>query len=315
MIEILTGSNNFALRAELRRLVDAFVAGHGDMALEKLDGEEAGFERMQEALQSLPFLASRKLVVLEAPGANKQFTEEAGRLLDELPETTDLIIVEPKLDKRLAYYKLLKKQLGFREFGELDERGLTAWLIDKAREKNVKLSPADARYIVERAGANQQALAGEIEKLTLYAGGGASGKPAIIDRPAIEALVPATPQSTIFQMLEAAFAGNTRRALQLYAEQRALKVEPQKIIAMLSWQLHVIALVKAAGPGRTPDQIARDAKIKPYTVGKSAGIARKLTIARVKRLVADLTTIDHRLKRESLDADDVLTEYIISLAG
>jgi DNA polymerase-3 subunit delta len=306
VITILSGTNNFLLRTELRRLVTSFEAEYGDMGLERLDGEDASYERMQEALQSLPFLVDKKLVVLQAPGTNKQFAEHAKDLLDELPETTDLIIVEPKLDKRSAYYKYLKKQPGYTEFNELDEMGLSKWLVALAREKQAQLSLADAKYLVERVGGNQQVLASEVEKLSLYHPD--------ISRTDINALTVATPQSTIFQLLEAAFAGNTRQALALYGEQRALKVEPQQIIAMLAWQLHVLALVKAAGSSASPDTIARDAKMSPYVVRKSAGIARKLTIARTRQLIGGLVTIDERLKRESLNADDVLLEYLVSLS-
>jgi DNA polymerase-3 subunit delta len=317
MITILTGSNSYLLREALRRLVATFVseqgyedAGSADMALERLDGEDASYERLQEALQSLPFLVSRKLVVLQAPSCNKQFTENADTLLKELPETTDLIIVELKLDKRLGYYKLLKKQKGFQEFTELDENGLAKWLVGLAKDKGIALMSADARYLVERVGANQQTLASEIEKLSLYV---SKDKPDVT-RTIINQLTVETPQSTIFQLLEAAFGGNTRRALELYGEQRALKVEPQQIIAMLAWQLHVLALVKAAGSSVSADVIARDAKLNPYVVRKSAGIARKLTIARTRQLIGDLLTIDERLKRESLNADDVLLNYFINLA-
>ncbi|HSH17994.1 MAG TPA: DNA polymerase III subunit delta [Candidatus Saccharimonadales bacterium] len=307
MITILTGTNSFLLKRELKRLVDAFVTEHTDIAglgVERLDGEEASFEQMQEALQSLPFLASRKMVVLRSPGSNKQFTEKAEMLLKELPDTTDLIIVEPKLDKRSSYYKFLKKQKGFQEFGDLDERGLANWLVNAAKERGASLSIGDASYLISRAGTNQQALSGEIEKLALHTD--------TIDRKTIEALVPATPQSTIFQLLEAAFAGNTKRVLELYGEQRALKVEPQQIIAMLAWQLHVLALVKTA-KDKTPDEIAREAKISPYVVRKSDGLARRLSGADTRRLVADLLEIDQRLKREALNADDALLNYFITI--
>src|SRR3546814_19438404 len=63
-----------------------------------------------------------------------------------------------------------------------------------------------------------------------------------------------TPQSTIFELLDAALSGNTRRALELYEEQRSMKVEPQQIIAMLAWQLHVLAVVKAAGERRSEER-------------------------------------------------------------
>jgi DNA polymerase-3 subunit delta len=305
VIAILTGSNSFGLRAELQKLVRSFVEEHGDMALERLDGEEAEFERIQEALQSLPFLASKKMVVLQSASANKQFVEKAENLLQELPESTDLIIVEPKLDKRSAYYKFLKKQKGYTEFNELDEHGLARWLTGLAKEKGSALSTSDASYLISRVGSNQQTLASELEKLSLY-----TDK---IDRATIDELTAATPQSTIFQLLEAAFAGNTKRALELYAEQRALKVEPQQIIAMLTWQLHVLALLKTA-QNKTPDEIARDAKISPYVVRKSASVARSLSLAQTKRLVGDLLIIDERLKSESLNADDILLNYLTTIS-
>lgn len=293
------------MRTQLRKLVNAFVSEYGDIGLERVDGEDASFERIQEALQSLPFLADKKMVVLQAPSANKQFAEKAESLLAELPETTELIIVEPKLDKRSSYYKLLKKQKGYQEFTELDERGLASWLVGEAKQRGASLSMGDAQFLISRVGTNQQMLSNEIEKLALR-----SDK---ITRQTIEELSPATPQSTIFQLLEAAFAGNTKRALDLYAEQRALKVEPQQIIAMLAWQLHVLALIKTAGD-KTPDEIAHEAKISPYVVRKSAGIARKLSTPETKRLVSDLLTIDERSKREPINVDDALLNYLMTIA-
>lgn len=305
MIVTLTGANGFLLQRELRRLIDVFVAEHTDMGLERLDGDEAEYDRLREALESLPFLAARKMVVLRGPGGNKQFVEHAESLLKELPETTDLVIVEPKLDKRSSYYKLLKKVTDFRECSELDENDLARWLVDMAKERGGSLSLVDARFLVAREGVNQQNLANELEKLLLY-------KPDIT-RQTIELLTEPTPQSTIFELLETAFAGNGKRALELYQEQRAQKVEPQQIIAMLAWQLHVLALVKTAGE-RTPDGIAKAARMSPFVVKKSAGIARKLTAGELKRLVADLLAIDVRLKRESLDADEALQNYLIQIA-
>jgi DNA polymerase-3 subunit delta len=317
-IVVLSGVNSYALRRELRRRVDAFVREQGDMAdmaLERLDGEEASYDRLVEAMTSLPFLASSKMVVLSSPGANKQFMENISSLVGEVPDTTDLIIVEPKLDKRSAYYKFLRKQRGFMEFPELDENGLAAWLIKAAKEDQAKISSSDARYLISRVGANQQLLASELEKLILYAMPSDATKQFTIDRAAIDAVTTATPQSKIFDLLDAAFAGNVKRALQLYEEQRTLKVEPQQIIAMLAWQLHVIALVKAGSSSRNPDTIAKDAKMSPFVVRKSAAVAGRLTGGEIKKLVRDLLTIDARLKRESLNADDALQEYIISLAA
>lgn len=305
MIITLTGENTFGLQAELNKLVAAFVAEHGDLALERLDGEEAELNRIREALTSLPFLASRKLVVLRRPGAGKQFAEEAATLLAGVPETTDIIIVEPKLDKRLSYYKFLKKSTDFREYPPLDIGGLAHWLNTLAKEQGGTLSSGDARYLVERVGTNQQLLANELEKLLIF-------NP-VITRSSIDTMTEATPQSSIFTLLEAAFAGRQHEALALYRDQRAQKVEPPQIIAMLAWQLHVLALIKTANE-RSADAIAAEAKLSPFVVRKSQSIARKVSLGRLKTLVADLLTIDARSKRQSLDIDEALQNYLLNLS-
>ncbi len=149
-------------------------------------------------------------------------------------------------------------------------------------------------------------LSSELEKLLIY-------NPKIT-RGTIELLTEASPQSTIFELLEAAFAGNTKKAMQLYAEQRALKVEAPQIIAMLTWQLHILAIVKTAGE-RSVDEIARDAKINPFVVRKSQGIARKVKILDLRSWIADLLDIDLKSKRTKLDIDDALQNYILKLAS
>ena len=305
MIITLTGENAFGLQRELSRLVDEFVAEHSDLALERVDGEEVEFARLQEALTSLPFLASKKMVVLRKPSANKQFPEEAEKLLSDVPETTEVIIVEPKLDKRLSYYKFLKKSTDFQEYKELDVYGMAQWLAGEAKTQGGSLNVRDSQYLVERVGLNQQLLGNELEKLVLY-------NPAVT-RETIDLLTEATPQSTIFQLLEAAFGGNAKKTLELYQEQRVLKVETPQIIAMLAWQLHVLALIKTAGD-RSADTIAAEAKLSPFVVRKSQGIARNLSSTELKTLVKDLLTIDARTKRENLDADEALQNYLLGIA-
>ncbi|MDB5184828.1 MAG: polymerase subunit delta [Candidatus Saccharibacteria bacterium] len=305
MIITLTGANSFLLSRELRKLVDGFVAEQGDLALERIDGEEAELARVREAVTSLPFLASKKMVVLRAPSINKLFIEQAEQILGEVYDTTDLVIVEPKLDKRGSYFKYLKSATDFREFIEMDSNGLAAWLVRTAKDQQGSISSNDARYLIERVGTNQQNLSNELNKLLL--------RSEQVTRQTIDELTDLTPQSTIFQLLESAFAGNSRRAAQLYAEQRALKVEPQQIVAMLAWQLHILAIIKTAG-SRSPAEIAKDAKLSPYVIQKSANIVRYLSMAELKGLISGLLDIDAKSKRTALDVDEALQNYLLRLA-
>ncbi|CAN5611733.1 DNA polymerase III subunit delta [soil metagenome] len=306
MVITLTGKNTFLLRAELDMLVSDFVAEYTDMGLERLDGEEIEYDRIREAVESLPFLASKKMVVLRSPSAQKKFIEEIDSLLEGVPETTDLIIVEPKLDKRLSYYKTLKKGTEYREFNELDEIKLVNWLVESARSEGGNISRSDASFLVRRLGTNQQLLRSELTKLLLYA--------PKITKQTIELLTETTPQSSIFDLLDAALAGKTAHALNIYEDQRKQKVEPLAIMGLLGWQLHVLAVIKTAGE-RTPDEIASEAKLSPYVVRKSSGLARSMTLAELKELIAEAHQLDIRLKSESIDADEAMRLLIIRLGN
>jgi len=305
MIVTLTGANSFLREETLRQLVTAFIATHGDLALERIDGEEVEFSQLRQALTGLPFLANKKMVLIRSPSANKLFAEKFEQLFLEIPDTTDVIMVEPKLDKRSRYYKFLQRATDFRDYAELDHNGLITWLRARASQQGGSLSAADARYLIERVGLYQQQLASDLDKLLLY-------NPTI-SRSTIELLTDPTPQSTIFQLLESAFAGNPRRVIALYREQRDLKIEPTQIIALLVWQLHILCIIKTAGT-RDPSFIAREAKLNPYVVNKSLSIARSLSLQRLKGLVADLLRIDSRSKLEPIDSDEALQLYLLNIA-
>lgn len=303
MTHVLTGANSFALHAELTKIVQSFTQKHGDMAYEQLDGEEVSYERISEAVQSLPFLASKKLVVLHAPGANKQFIEQAETLLADIPEITDIVIVEPRLDKRTAYYKWLKKNTEFQEYNELDARGLAPWVVQFTKEQGNEVTLSDAAYLIDRVGASQQLLSNEIRKLAL------SGTK--ITRDIIDQMTEPTPQSKIFDLLDAAFSGQTKKALRLYEEQRGMRVEPQEILAMIGWQLRQVALAKTAG---SKHDLVKEGKVSPYSANKAKAIASRLTLPKLKKLVYDIMRLDAHSKRQPIDLDEALQAYILQIA-
>lgn len=304
MIMVLTGNNDFARAVELKKLTAAFTKEYGDFGLEKIEAGEVELGRLLESVASLPFLAPRRMIILSEPTANKSIGEHIDELLDATSDTTDLIIVEPKFDKRSVLYKTLKKKTDFREFNELDERQLAEWLSKEARARGGELKLADAAYIVQRAGTNQLGLSNELDKLMSY-------EPSIT-REVIDALTETLPQGSVFDLIEAAFNGNTKRAMELYKEQRKLRVEPQAIMGMIAWQVHIIAVVKA-NEKLGASGIAQAAKINPYVVNKTMNLTRKLTQKQMKDLVRRTLELDVRLKSEMIDADDAVQHFLITL--
>lgn len=300
----LTGSNFYLLKKRLDELTAKFVKEHGELALERIDAEEAESQAILDAAQSLPFLASRKMVVIRNIGANKAASGQIEQIIDSAGDSTDLIFYEPSPDKRTAYFKVLKDQTQLEEFNDLDAHSLAGWLVQEAKNQGGQLSQTDANYLVERVGASQEQLAHELQKLIIY-------EPRIT-RANIDLLTVKTPQSKVFDLLDAAFGGDKKRALELYAEQRAQKVEPQAIMAMMAWQLKLLALAKT-GEGKSSQQIAKDASLSPYPVQKAQNLARKIDDKKLADMVAGALEIDEKGKSTGIDLDEALKAYIVTL--
>lgn len=302
MLRVFTGDNDFAIKRAVRSLIDEFVAAHGNLALERFDSEESTVGQIIDAIMSMPFLASNKMVVV----SGAPIKDVVEQLLEiEIPESTEVILVTNKLDKRASYYKKISKLPGFKSFDAKSVTNLPGWVSERVQLAGGKISAADARFLVEYAGSNQLNLQNEIEKLVLY--------DEKVTRSNIEELCDPSPQSTVFQLVDAVFAGNYKKAEKMYFEQRAQKVEPYAIMGMLAWQLHILALVKAAG-AKSADVIAREAKLSPYVVKKTQGTARRLTMAQVRQFVADARDLDIALKSQPINADDAMTTYLLKLA-
>jgi DNA polymerase III delta subunit len=304
VITALIGNNSFALQKRLKELVNSFVKEYGELALERIDAEEADVQAILDALQNLPFLVSKKMVVVRGLAQNKQASEKIEQIIGAAGEDTELILYEPVIDKRTAYFKTLKSKTLAEEFNELDARALTKWLGEEAKKREGEITHADAAYLVERAGVDQALLSNELDKLITY--------DPKIKREAIDLLTDPLPQSKVFDLLDAAFSGNKSRALKLYEEQRALKVEPQAILAMIAWQLQLLALTKYAD-GKSAAQIAKDVGMNPYPVSKAANLAHKLDEEKFNKMIDFAFEIDLKSKTTPLDLDEALKTYIITL--
>lgn len=303
-ITTLIGHNSYLIKLKAHQIIDDFTKENGDLAVQKIDCEEATSDQISEAIQSLPFFNPCKLVVLTNPSRNKEVSQSIDKLLSDIPDSTELLIVENYPDKRSTIYKILKSKTDMHEYNPQDESTMSSWIIDYAKSKGGSISAKDSNYLVSRVGTDQQRLANEIDKLVTFDKN--------ISIQSIDLLTQKSINSTIFELIEAAMKGNVDKALKLYDEQRFQNVQPVQIIAMLTWQLHILLLVKSAA-GKTSGQIASEAKISPFVVGKTQAIAHLMDINKIKQLISELLDIDRRSKTVSVDVDQALKLYIASI--
>lgn len=306
MIITLTGSNTFLLLRALRKKRSEFVQTHGAFELEELDGAEVSLDDVRTKLQSLPFLSDKKMLILHSPSAISGFTEAFDSLREHVSDQIDIVIVEPALDKRTSYAKTLKTKTDYQSYDELKPDQLITWLVQEAKAQGRTLSKANAHVLLQRVGTNQHTLFNELSKLTTASDN--------ISKDVIEALVESTPQHTIFELLDAVFAGQAERAMLLYESQRAQQVEPQIILSMLARQLHIILLLKLAPADKSANTIASEAKLHPFVVQKAGQSAKSRTLANIKAHLQELREIDRLHKTKSVSLDESLRYFIVTLA-
>jgi DNA polymerase III delta subunit len=305
MITTLSGSNGFLIKTDLKKRISEFSEKYTDLAVEQIDALEQSSQVIVDALNGLPFLTPKKLVVLYNPSGNKVFSEVAEKVFAELSDTNELIIVETSLDKRSSFYKYLKAKTDFHDYAELRPNQLATWLVETAKSQKATISIGSANYLIEQAGTNQLKLFNELQKLISYDSG--------ITRETIDLLVDPIPQTTIFQLLDAAFNGRVEKISRIYEDQRRQKVEPQQIMSMIVWQVHAIAVVQSAGSA-SDNEISHKSGLSPFVINKSRSIARSLSLSELRQLTQRVATLDFKLKNKNIDANEAIKYLLFSIA-
>lgn len=305
MIISFIGDNAYAREKAAKEFIDGFVGVHGAHSVDRFIATDIEPNTLSGAVTTAPFLSQRRLIIVRDVSANKVLAEKFEDILQQTADTSDLVIIEAHVDGRSKYLQILRKMTDCREFAHLDVQELSTWAVEYATNQAGTLSRQDAQYLVERVGTNQQLVGQEIDKLLLY-------NPQI-SKTSIDALTEYAPQSSIFAMLEAAFAGDIKNALKLYEEQRAQGMEPQAILGMIAWQLHILVLVKT-GQDKDPAEIASAAKLNPFVVRKSLAVTKRMSFADLSDLLELATNTDYKLKTSKMNADSAVSALLLACA-
>ncbi len=300
----LVGENTYLLRKELSKIISDFEQEYGDLSIERFAGEVAIFEQIFSAITNPPFLTSRKLVVVESISLVKDINTRFEELLREPQDQIDVVLVDDKLDKRSGLYKHLKKRTDYKEFANMPANNISGWVKAEVIARGGSIDDPSARLLVEYIGTNQQKLSNEIDKLLQYNSN--------ISVDTINLLSVKQPSTTMFQLLDALFAKDTKLMMSLYDDQRKQQVEPLTILSMVLWQLHILAVVKTAPKGKSSEQIAKDAGIHSFVVQKSVNIARKMSLSQLKKFISDVVDLEVKLKTQTVDADDAVKHLLLN---
>lgn len=301
MITLLTGENSFELDRELKRIIAGF-----DGTPEIIDGSELELHQLADVLTGTILFATKRLVVIKNVSENKTIWPVLGDWITRVSDDVQLVLVEPKPDKRSRTYKVLAKSAQIKTFalwGERDTAVAEKWAIEQAKQLDLTLTPALARQLVQRAGVVQWRLAQALEKLSLR------GE---VTTETINELVEASPSENVFQLFETALKGQTEKVHSMI-QTLQLTDDAHKVMGLLNSQALQLALL--ASTDKPSAEVAKENGIHPFVLSKLAPYARKQGQPGARVIVEHLATADMDMKSSTTEPWLLVERALLKIAG
>jgi DNA polymerase-3 subunit delta len=225
---LLVGEAADAIRAAAR------AAGYADRTVFFID-RSFSWDEFKHASQSLSLFAERRLFELRMPsGKPDKGAQQLAELALQPPPDVVCLVVTGKLDKRASdapWVRAVEKHGIWVPVWPVETAALPAWLRARAKLLQLEMEPAAAQLIVDRVEGNLLAAKQELEKLSLLANGDPISSALVLGS------VGDSARYDVFQLAEAAAAGDAARALRVLLGLKSEGVEPTLILWALVREL------------------------------------------------------------------------------
>lgn len=225
---LLVGEAADSVRASAR------AAGYADRRVFFIDRTFA-WDELRLATHSLSLFAEQRLFELRMPSGKP---DKGAVLLAELaarpaPELLFLVITD-RLDKKSSdapWVQAIEKHGTWVSVAAVDTAALPAWLRSRAKALRIEIDADASQLIIDRVEGNLLAAQQELEKLSLLSNGRS------IDTDLVLRSVGDNARYDVFQLAEAAAAGDAARALRVLFGLKSEGVEPTLILWALVREL------------------------------------------------------------------------------
>ena len=308
-IYLLYGEEAF-LRHSYKKQLQKAISGEDEMNCSFFEGKGVDFGQVRDLAETLPFLAEKRLIILEDTGLFKGQAQEWADYLGQLPESTILLFSEQEVDKRSRLFKKVCA-LGYAaELGRQKEAELRRWILQLLARENRQITGQALEMLLQRTGEDMERIRNELEKLIAYTEGreGITGTD-------VEAICTQQPENRIFDMLEAVAAGRQQPALEMYYDLLALKEPSMRILFLLARQMNQLLIVKdLAEAGETKDGIAKAMGLRPFVAGKLLGQSRAFTFQELRSFLQICVEAEESVKRGALGEKLAVEMLIVRIA-
>lgn len=304
-IYLLYGEEDYLRKQYRDKLKGALVDDGDTMNNHYYEGKNIKAEEIIDLAETLPFFASRRVIIIENSGWFQKGGDKMAEYLLGLPDTTYFVFVETQIDKRSKLYKAVNKQGKIAEFAHQDEQTLKRWILGMLKKEGKNITAADLQFLMERTGTEMANIKTEMEKLLCY-----TLNKSEVTRDDIEEICTKRVQNQIFEMMNAIADRNQKQALDLYYDLLTLKEPPMRILALIGRQFNLLMQVKELRKkGYSPQVISEKTGLHGFVVGKYAKQAERFKTRELREALEACVEADENVKTGKMN--DVMSVEIL----
>jgi len=327
-VYIFHGDDDFAITEEISkmraRLGDATTA---DMNTTQLEGRSLDLDELVRAARAMPFMATRRLVIITdpLPGLKSQSARERFKKeLEQVPASTAVVIwiskpLQDERDKRNNKLHWLQKwaqgqngHVFLREYFIPHGPEMVRWVQGKAKELQGEFSREAADQLAALTGGDPRIAVQEIEKLLAYVN---YNRPVEIDD--VQRLTPDSTQLEDFALVNAIRDNDQHKALAVLRKMLETD-EPLQIFGSITYQFRLLLLARtiiAEGHHEqgVVEQLSSQMNVHPYPARLAAQQARQFSLLSLENIYRSLLHLDEAIKTGQMEGDVALDLLITNL--
>lgn len=289
------------------------TGGLDDFNYHLIPGKEYTLSRLHGAVNALPMMSERTMVVVTDCDIEKGDKEGLLELLGDLPDYVCLVfvydVVEFKLDSRGKLARLVKEKGKIVNFVRQQQDKLEKWIAMRFQALGHEISRADAGYLVFRCGDLMNTLISEIGKVGAYA------KDRRITREDIDAV--STPQldAVIFNLTDAVAGKNFDQAFRVLGELLQMQEAPIKLLAVLAKQVRQLYTARLGAERRKNTQWLMELwGMREFQAQKLMQAGRRFSLEWYRWALLRCEAADLEMKSTGADGQEVLVNLLLELA-
>ena len=303
---LLFGAEAYLKKQYRDKLVRAMTAEGDTLNFSSFQGKETNPAKLVDLSETLPFLAERRVILVEDSGFFKNSCDILADYLPKMNGSTCFIFVESEVDKRTKTYKAANKTGAAIEFGIQGEALITRWVLGRMGRENKKITKSVLQCFLSRTGSDMSNIDLELEKLLSY-----TWKKEVIEEADVKAVVTERAENKIFDMVDAISGRRQERALDLYYDLLALKESPMRILYLMMRQFRILLQGKElSGKGYAGADLAKKIGIPEFALRKYLAQARAFTREQLLDSLEEGAAAEEDVKSGRLN-DKIAVEILI----